>query len=143
MSKTQSKIGITLNKDVRPVPSISYTAPACSTDVPDGYYQNVCGEGTYAGYLIDSICNCTRTDVHTFTITNTTVNLWEIDYLGGNMRPSIVFQNSTTLVINLSADPSVSTTPLYCASGITDSVFEITASHDYAYKTIKVVAIQC
>lgn len=143
MSKVISKLGVTIKSDIRPVPLISYSAPACSTSIQDGYYEDVFTVGSYSGFLIDSVCNCSRTDVHTFSVSNTTVDGWGIDYLGGNMKPKIVSQNSTTLVIDLSTNPSAPSTPVYCASGVTDSVFEITAYHDYSYKTIKVVAIQC
>lgn len=142
-SKSISKIGVTINSDLKPIPSISYTAPACSTSVPHGYREDMCGVGTYSGFVIDSVCNCFSTSQHVFTVNNTTVDSWSIEYLGGNMKPNIVSSTATTLTIDLSIVPSSLTTPVYCASGITDSVFEITASHEFAEKTFKVVAIQC
>lgn len=143
-SKSLSNLGVSINSpEAKPLPIISYTEPACS-GVAGGYYQDMCLNGSHSGFVIDSICNCYTNTQHVFTVDNVIVDGWRIDYLGGNMKPNIVSSSGTTLIIDLSLVPSSTSTPLYCGStGITDSAFEITAFHDYAENTVKVIAIQC
>lgn len=141
MSKTQSKLGVTIGTNIRPVPILDYEPPVCSTTY--GTYEvDMCGVGTYTGWKIDANCDCGTSDVHTFTVTNTTVDGWEIDYLGGTASPVILSQDSTTLTFDLSGVVAP-TTAMFCHSGVTDSVFEIKAYHDFSYIIIKVIAISC
>jgi hypothetical protein len=136
-----SKLGVTVNADVKKVPVITYGAPTCSTSISHGFKEDLCSVGSYSGFLIDSVCNCALDSVHNF-YSSVPVDSWVLEFLGGNMKPFVVEQSDIKVSIIFQAI-SPASTPIYCPSFITDSAFEITASHEYSYKTVKVLAVQC